>query len=305
MSEKKMAAAAVGIRVGGSTLTLAVARLAEGFDKKPNVVASDSGERTTPALVGLNNGEWVLGEAAKQQAAKNQKATFGNLVALLGAEVSESTVAQLAKGQNVERKAGGELLLQPIDQNGEAAGPSKSPSDLLALLFSRLKEIAEENVGGGKVQPCVLTVPGYFSEEQRVALAKAGAAAGLDVLQVLSEATAAALGQGVDMGRTPSTAEEMVVVVDLGASCLEVTVLCNQGGVLSVAAAERCSGLSGDQMVQRLAKFAAAQFLKKVTTLVLLRDFRKSHEHAEVHARLCECLCGGGEGAVRGRFSLF
>lgn len=100
-SKKTLAPAAVGIRLGSSTLTLAVSRLGDGFDARPAVIASDAGDRTTPAVVARANGEWVLGEAARQQAAKNQKNTFGNLLRLATATSTDPDTAKLLKGFTV------------------------------------------------------------------------------------------------------------------------------------------------------------------------------------------------------------
>jgi L1 cell adhesion molecule like protein len=194
--------AAVGIRLGSSTLTLAVARLGEGFDPRPAVVAGDSGERTTPTVVARTNEEWVLGEAAKQQAAKNPKNTFKGLLTLSaltgeagGAGVEDKSVAKLLKGLTwspqpegsaADTDAPGGVLVQPVDPfSGDADGAPISPQALLTMLLKRLKEIAEENVGGaGKVGPCVLTCPAHYSEGQRELVKGAGQAAGFDVLQV-------------------------------------------------------------------------------------------------------------------------
>eukprot|EP01083_Nonionella_stella_P129527 393030_1 len=98
---KALAAAAAGIRLGSSTLTLAVSRLGDGFDGRPSVVASETGERSTPTVVAWASGEWVLGDAAKQQAAKNPKNTFMNLLKLLGSKADDAKALKLCKGNTI------------------------------------------------------------------------------------------------------------------------------------------------------------------------------------------------------------
>mmetsp|Transcript_2448 Transcript_2448/g.5323 ORF Transcript_2448/g.5323 Transcript_2448/m.5323 type:complete len:586 (+) Transcript_2448:82-1839(+) len=291
MSDKTLAPAAVGIRLGSHTLTLAVARLGEGFDPRPTVVASDSGERCTPAIVARTNGEWVLGEAAKAQEAKNPKNTFKNLVALAGATAEEAldgaALAKLLKGLTIASvkppppppsEAGGAgageaaalLGLQPVDSaSGEPDGEATCPGALLARLLRRLKEEAEQYVGGGKVGPCVLALAAHATPAQKEAVASAGREAGLDVLQVLSEPVAVALANDADTfvappaSTKPAVDPSVWVVVDLGGSSLAVSVLRIDRGVVSVASHVNSRQLSGGLLVERLAKFAASQFSRK------------------------------------------
>jgi len=223
---------------------LAVCRLGDAGAERPNVVAAESGDRTTPAVVANVNGEWVLGEAAKQQETKNPKNTFKQLL------------NRAAKD--------GAAKLQPVDGAGNAVGEAVEPGALLSMLLRRLKETAEENVGG-KVGPCVLAVPCDFTPDEREAVAAAGRAAGLDVLQVLAEPTAAALACGVAdaPGATEASGRKVVAVVDLGGSSLAVTVLVAVRGVMTITAHESTAELSGDILVEKLALFAAQAFSRK------------------------------------------
>jgi molecular chaperone DnaK (HSP70) len=231
-AKKGLQPAAVGIRLGSSTLTLAVARLGEGFDPRPSVVAGDSGERTTPAVVARANGEWVLGEAANLQAAKNPKNTFKGLLTLTAGGTSEKSAAKHLKGISWSEGDGG-LQLQPVDPHtGESDGEAVIPQALLSMLLRRLKEIAEENVGGaGKVGPCVLTCPPHYTETQREAVRSAGQAAGFDVLQVISQLmNAEVLGTSPVFSSFPSTFNTYKVLSDSTAAALAYGVDSAVGG---------------------------------------------------------------------------
>ena len=206
-----LAPACIGIRLGSSSLTLAVSRLGVGFSPKPEVVAAYTGERVTPATVArAANGEWIMGEAARMQTAKNPKNTFTQLVKLAGqaydakalkpllfdgaADEADGTVRFTAYENGTGKGAGSDVVL---------AEACKKPEELLALLLGQLKAMAEESVGAAPgvevVRPCVLTAPSPLDANQKAALERAGAAAGLHILALISEPTAVALAHGADV----------------------------------------------------------------------------------------------------------
>jgi molecular chaperone DnaK (HSP70) len=116
-----------------------------------------SGERTTPAAVAFSNGEWVMGEAALQNKAKNPKSFFSNLLPLVGTKVSDAVWSKLTKGVKASKQADGQVLLQPCNTSGEPEGSPKLAGEMLTMLLEWFKRLAEENAGGS-VGPCVLTV---------------------------------------------------------------------------------------------------------------------------------------------------
>eukprot|EP00617_Octactis_speculum_P022322 CAMPEP_0185747714 /NCGR_PEP_ID=MMETSP1174-20130828/6344_1 /TAXON_ID=35687 /ORGANISM="Dictyocha speculum, Strain CCMP1381" /LENGTH=551 /DNA_ID=CAMNT_0028423013 /DNA_START=13 /DNA_END=1668 /DNA_ORIENTATION=- len=268
------AQAAVGIRLGISSVTLAICRMGQGFDSRATVVASVGGERTTPAVVGkAANGEWLVGEAARHQAHKNRSGVFIDFFALIGredfeVEETKALAASLPFGTRVNGDTGAVEIEVRDDEKGQTW---TTPTELLGLLLRQLKGLAEEQAGG-RVGACVVTVPADMTEFQRGQISVLGSTIGLDVFQVLSEPSAVLLAHGLDQpprdDQTSHRASQRVLVLDLGASALRLTLLQCERGIISQEAAVTLKTVSGRLFVQRLVDFASKQFKRKTGIVV-------------------------------------
>ncbi|MES2676828.1 MAG: molecular chaperone DnaK [Pseudomonadota bacterium] len=246
----------IGIDLGTTNSCVAIM---EG--KNVKVIENAEGARTTPSIVGfLGNGERTVGASAKRQAVTNPKNTIFGIKRLIGRRYEDPTTKKDKELVPYEIVASG---------NGDAwvdiKGEKFSPSQISAFVLQKMKETAESYLGE-KVEKAVITVPAYFNDSQRQATKDAGKIAGLDVLRIVNEPTAAALAYGLDKkeGQT-------IVVYDLGGGTFDVSVLEIGGGVFEVKATNGDTFLGGEDFDMRILKFLCDEF-KKDNSVDLAKD---------------------------------
>jgi len=222
----------------------------EGGD--PVVIANQEGSRTTPSMVAFTDkGERLVGQAAKRQAITNPENTVYAVKRLIGRKFS-SREAQYDKGivayKIVEAPNG--------DAHVEVRGKKHSPSEISAFILMKMKQTAEDYLGE-KVNDAVITVPAYFDDSQRQATKDAGKIAGLNVLRIINEPTAAALAYGLDKKK-----DEKIAVFDLGGGTFDISILELGDGVFEVKSTNGDTHLGGEDFDQRLMDFICDEFKK-------------------------------------------
>lgn len=245
----------IGIDLGTTNSCVAVM---EG--KEAKVLANIEGARTTPSMVALANGEILVGEPAKRQAVTNAENTLFAIKRLIGRTMDDPTVKkdqELVSYKIVKADSG--------DAWVEIEGKKYSPSQVSAYILQKMKETAE-NYLGETVTQAVITVPAYFNDAQRQATKDAGRIAGLDVLRIINEPTAAALAYGFD-----KTGNKTIVVYDLGGGTFDVSILEIGDGVFEVKSTNGDTFLGGEDFDMRILNFLNDEF-KKESGIDLKKD---------------------------------
>jgi heat shock 70kDa protein 1/2/6/8 len=220
---------AIGIDLGTTYSCVAV-----WMNERVEIIANDQGNRTTPSYVAFDESERLIGEAAKIQFARNPKNTVFDAKRFIGRRFDEASVQSDMKHMPVTIKS---------DGNGkpkfelEAYGEMKSfyPEEISAMVLGKLKQTAESFLGQ-TVKNAVITVPAYFNDAQRQATKDAGAIAGLNVLRIINEPTAAAIAYGLDKISQNSGTEKRVLIFDLGGGTHDCSILSMEDGVFEVKA---------------------------------------------------------------------
>jgi len=240
-----MASKIIGIDLGTTNSVVAVM---EGGD--PVVIPNAEGGRTTPSVVAFTkDGERLVGQVAKRQAVTNPKQTIFSIKRFMGRRTDEVT----EETRRVPYKiAPGPNGLAAV----EIAGKKYTPPEISAMILQKMKQTAEDYLGY-KVEKAVITVPAYFNDAQRQATKDAGKIAGLDVVRIINEPTAAALAYGLDKKK-----EEKVAVFDLGGGTYDISVLELAEGVFEVKSTNGDTHLGGDDFDQRLIDWLVAEFKK-------------------------------------------
>jgi molecular chaperone DnaK len=238
----------IGIDLGTTNSVVAVM---EGGD--PTVIPTAEGSRLLPSVVGFNkNGERLVGQTAKRQAVVNPENTVYSIKRFMGRHFDEVAAERSMVSFPVVRGAAGDARVK-IAQNGK----EYSPQEISALILAKLKADAEAYLGE-PVSKAVITVPAYFNDSQRQATKDAGKIAGLDVLRIINEPTAAALAYGLDKKEN-----ETILVFDLGGGTFDVSVLEVGDGVIEVKATNGDTHLGGDDWDQAIVNEAADAFKKE------------------------------------------
>jgi molecular chaperone DnaK len=229
--------------------------------KTPKVIENAEGARTTPSVVGiLDDGERVVGQPAKRQAVTNPTNTFFAIKRLIGRQFDDPVVAK-DKGMvpyEIVKGPGGDAWVR-------SNGKDYSPQQISAFILGKMKEAAEAHLGE-TVTKAVITVPAYFNDAQRQATKDAGKIAGLEVLRIINEPTAAALAYGLEKNDG-----KKIAVYDLGGGTFDVSVLEIGDGVFEVKATNGDTFLGGEDFDLRLVDFLADEF-KKETGVDLRKD---------------------------------
>ena len=229
--------------------------------KQPKVIENAEGVRTTPSVVAiLDDGERLVGQPAKRQAVTNPSNTLFAIKRLIGRSFSDPVVEkdrhmvpyEIVKGPN------GDAWVK-------AHGKDYSPQQISAFILQKMKEAAEQHLGE-KVEKAVITVPAYFNDAQRQATKDAGKSAGLEVLRIINEPTAAALAYGLDKNDG-----KKIVVYDLGGGTFDVSILEIGDGVFEVKATNGDTFLGGEDFDMRIVEYLADEF-KKETSVDLRND---------------------------------
>ena len=234
----------LGIDLGTTNSAMAVM---EGSE--PEILVNAEGDRTTPSVEGFRkDGERVVGKAAKNQAVTNPENTVSSVKRFIGRSYDETPEEQNTVSYKVQKGKDGRAVID-ID------GKDYTPEEISAMVLQKLKTDAEKQVGQPITQ-AVITVPAYFNDAQRQATKDAGKIAGLEVLRIINEPTAAALAYGLDK----VDHDEKILVFDLGGGTFDVSVLELGDGVFEVASTAGDNHLGGDDWDQRIIDWMADKF---------------------------------------------
>ncbi|WP_417064532.1 molecular chaperone DnaK [Gordonibacter urolithinfaciens] len=234
----------LGIDLGTTNSAMAVM---EGSE--PEILVNAEGDRTTPSVEGFRkDGERVVGKAAKNQAVTNPENTVSSVKRFIGRSYDETPEERKTVSYKLQKGKDGRAVVD-ID------GKDYTPEEISAMVLQKLKNDAEKQLGAPVTQ-AVITVPAYFNDAQRQATKDAGKIAGLEVLRIINEPTAAALAYGLDK----TNKDEKILVFDLGGGTFDVSILELGDGVFEVAATAGDNHLGGDDWDQRFIDWMADKF---------------------------------------------
>jgi molecular chaperone DnaK len=238
----------IGIDLGTTNSVVAVMEAGE-----PTVLDNSEGSRTTPSIVAITKGgERLVGQVAKRQAVTNPENTIYSIKRLMGRKYDDPEVQRSLKSMpyKITRAANG-------DARVAMGGREFSPPEVSAMILQKLKADAEAKLGE-KISQAVITVPAYFNDTQRQATKDAGKIAGLEVLRIINEPTAASLAYGLDKKK-----DETIAVYDLGGGTFDISILQLGEGVFEVKATNGDTHLGGDDFDQRIVDWIAEEFRKE------------------------------------------
>jgi len=238
----------IGIDLGTTNSCVAIM---EG--SKPRVIENAEGARTTPSMVAFTDkGERLVGQSAKRQAVTNPENTLFAIKRLIGRPFADPTTKKDMEmvPYKIKKAKNGDAWV-------EAQSKDYSPSQVSAFILQKMKETAEDFLGE-KVTQAVITVPAYFNDAQRQATKDAGKIAGLEVLRIINEPTAAALAYGLEKGEGHT-----IAVYDLGGGTFDVSILEIGDGVFEVKSTNGDTFLGGEDFDQRIVEFLATEFKKE------------------------------------------
>jgi molecular chaperone DnaK len=237
----------IGIDLGTTNSCVAIMDGAQ-----PRVIENSEGARTTPSIVGFTETERLVGQPAKRQAVTNPSNTVFAVKRLIGRRMDDVHIAKDKKNLPYTLVNGG---------NGDAwvevRGEKYSPSQISAFILQKMKETAESYLGEAVTQ-AVITVPAYFNDAQRQATKDAGKIAGLDVLRIINEPTAAALAYGLDKKESKT-----IAVYDLGGGTFDITILEIDDGLFEVKSTNGDTFLGGEDFDMRIVSYLADEFKKE------------------------------------------
>ena len=234
----------LGFDLGTTNSAMAVM---EGSE--PEILVNAEGDRTTPSVEGFRkDGERVVGKAAKNQAVTNPENTVSSVKRFIGRSFNETKAEQSKVSYKVEAGKDGRAVVN-------IEGKDYTPEEISAMVLQKLKADAEKQVGSPITQ-AVITVPAYFNDAQRQATKDAGKIAGLEVLRIINEPTAAALAYGLDK----TNKDEKILVFDLGGGTFDVSILELGDGVFEVSATAGDNHLGGDDWDHRVIDWLADKF---------------------------------------------
>jgi molecular chaperone DnaK len=237
----------IGIDLGTTNSCIAIM---DG--SQPRVIENAEGARTTPSIVGFADDERLVGQPAKRQAVTNPENTIFGVKRLVGRRNDDADLAKDKKNLPFSITDGGNG-----DAWVQARGETYSPSQISAFILQKMKETAESYLGEDVTQ-AVITVPAYFNDAQRQATKDAGKIAGLEVLRIINEPTAAALAYGLDKKETKT-----IAVYDLGGGTFDVTILEIDDGLFEVKSTNRDTFLGGEDFDMRIVNYLADEFKKE------------------------------------------
>ncbi len=219
---------------------------------QPRVIENSEGARTTPSIVAFTEDERLVGQAAKRQAVTNSENTVFAVKRLIGRRFADEGLNKDKKNLPYEIVDGGQG-----DAWVQARDEKYSPSQISAFILQKMKETAESYLGE-EVDQAVITVPAYFNDQQRQATKDAGKIAGLEVLRIINEPTAAALAYGLDKKETKT-----IAVYDLGGGTFDITILEIDDGLFEVKSTNGDTFLGGEDFDMRIVNYLAEEFKKE------------------------------------------
>ncbi len=237
----------IGIDLGTTNSCVAIMETGD-----PSVLANAEGSRTTPSVVAFtDSGERLVGQIARRQAVTNPENTIFAVKRLIGRRSDDPLVQKAAKvlPYKIVRNDNGDAWV-------EIRGKQYSPAEISAFILQKMKQTAEDYLGE-KVSEAVITVPAYFNDSQRQATKDAGRIAGLNVLRIINEPTAASLAYGLDKKK-----DEKIAVFDLGGGTFDISILELGDGVFEVKATNGDTFLGGEDFDQRVIDYLADEFKK-------------------------------------------
>ena len=244
----------IGIDLGTTNSVVAVI---EGGE--PVVITNPEGGRLTPSVVAFTkSGERLVGQVAKRQAVTNPENTVFSIKRFMGRRFNEVSEEMKMVPYTVVAAPNGDVRVKIVDQD-------YAPPQISAMVLQKLKQAAEEYLGQ-TVTRAVITVPAYFNDAQRQATKEAGAIAGLEVMRIVNEPTAAALAYGLDKKK-----DETIAVYDFGGGTFDISILEVGEGVVEVKSTNGDTHLGGDNLDQRIIEWIVAEF-KKAEGIDLSKD---------------------------------
>jgi len=222
------------------------------------IIANDQGNRTTPSYVAFTDSERLIGDAAKNQVARNPENTVFDAKRLIGRKFADPIAQADMKLWPFKCVSGaGDKPMIVVNFQGEEK--KFHPEEISSMILTKMKETAEAYIGG-KVNDAVVTVPAYFNDSQRQATKDAGAIAGLNVLRIINEPTAAAIAYGLDK---KGSGEQNVLIYDMGGGTFDVSLLTIEDGIFEVKATAGDTHLGGEDFDNRLVDFCIQDFKRK------------------------------------------
>ncbi|GMF34056.1 unnamed protein product [Phytophthora lilii] len=252
MSQPVVTGQSVGIDLGTTYSCVGVWQ-----HDRVEIIANDQGNRTTPSYVAFTDSERLIGDAAKNQVAMNAHNTVFDVKRLIGRKFTDREVQSDIKHWPFKVAKGPDNKPQLVVQfRGETK--TFQPEEISSMILIKMREIAEAFIGK-QVKNAVVTVPAYFNDSQRQATKDAGAIAGLNVLRIINEPTAAAIAYGLDK----KGGEHNVLIFDLGGGTFDVSLLTIEEGIFEVKATAGDTHLGGEDFDNRLVEFFVAEFKRK------------------------------------------
>ena len=244
---------ALGIDLGTTYSCVAVWQ-----NNRTEVLANDQGNRTTPSYVAFTDSERLIGDAAKNQAAMNPENTIYDAKRLIRRKFDDENLQKDKKllSYDIIKDDGGKPL---IEVSYKCEKKTFTPEEISSMILTKMKETGESYLGG-TVKDAVITVPAYFNDSQRQATKDAGAIAGLNVLRVINEPTAAAIAYGLDKVKGK---ESNVLIFDLGGGTFDVSILSIDDGIFEVKATAGDTHLGGEDFDSRLVQHFMSEFKRK------------------------------------------
>jgi len=224
---------------------------------KVEIIANDQGNRTTPSYVAFTDTERLIGDAAKNQVAMNPNNTIFDAKRLIGRKFDDATVQADMKHWPFEVISDGGKPRLKVEYKGE--NKTFFPEEISSMVLTKMRETAEAYLGK-KVSDAVITVPAYFNDSQRQATKDAGVIAGLNVLRIINEPTAAAIAYGLDK---KAAGERNVLIFDLGGGTFDVSVLTIEDGIFEVKSTAGDTHLGGEDFDNRMVNHFVDEFKRK------------------------------------------
>ncbi|XP_022098472.1 heat shock cognate 71 kDa protein-like [Acanthaster planci] len=254
ISSRGTTAPAIGIDLGTSYCRVGVFRNGE-----VEIIPNEQGNRNTPSYVAFTDTQRLIGDAAKKQAAMNPSNTVYDVKRLIGERFSESSVQSDLKNMHWPFAVVDDATKPKIQVEYKGKTKTFHPEEIIAMLLVKMKQTAEAYLGQ-TVTDAVISVPAFFSDSQRQATKDAGAIAGLNVLRLINEPTAAALAYGLDK---KVNSERNILIFDLGGGKLDVSVLAIEEGVFEVKSSHGNTHLGGEDFDNRMVKWFIKEFKRK------------------------------------------
>merc|ERR1712050_708830 len=222
------------------------------------IIANDQGNRTTPSYVAFTDSERLMGDAAKNQVARNPEHTVFDAKRLIGRKFADPIVQSDIKLWPFKCVSGqGDKPMIVVEMGGEEK--KFHPEEVSAMVLTKMKETAEAYLGS-KVNDAVVTVPAYFNDSQRQATKDAGTISGMNVLRIINEPTAAAIAYGLDK---KGSGERNVLIYDMGGGTFDVSLLTIEDGIFEVEATTGNTHLGGEDFDNRMVDHFVQEFKRK------------------------------------------